>query len=274
MRYALFSLFVLAFLVTACGGEPSATNTDTTTDTTTGSTAAGSGASAPSGASAEKDFEKALGNFMTGKFSVDYDITMTAEGETMTMTTSQYFDGTKRMRTDATAEGMESRTYVIDDAITTCFRQSGEWSCMQLTDGRSSSDSSPDGFSDLTNYAESDDEVEWTITKDGTMRIVGVTADCFRISQPDSSARYCIYDGVPLYMSATDAEGGYEMKATRYQKGVSNSDFAFPAVPSEGFGAFGMGDFGGDFNPEDFDWGSMGSDDWGSYDDYDPSMYE
>lgn len=268
MRHIVFSLFVLAFLVTACGAAPSDVNTDTSTDTTTSDTAAGSGDTAPStesSASAERDFERAMGDYMKGAFSVDYTITMTGDGETLTTQTSQYFDGPERMRTDASAMGAESRTYIIDDAVTTCFRQDGEWSCMILTSGESTEEDSTPGAESLDDYViEEGEEVAWTITKDGTKSVAGFTAECFRISDVESTSRYCIYDGVPLYMSAQDNEGGsYEMIATRYKKGVSASDFTFPAQPTEGFG--GLGGFGG-MTAEDFE--NM---DW---DNFDPSTYE
>ncbi len=259
MRYAIFTILALSLLLAACGGAPAQTTTDTTTTETSDTAAPGTNApetgaaetktSAPT-ADAKDDFDRAIEDYMGGQFMVEYSLTSSVNGVTESGTMSQYFGGVNRMRTDSTFEGVESRIYIVNEEFVSCFMYEGDWQCSKLPEAEESEKTDVE-TGDLSEYAENN--AEYTVSRDGTKQVAGVTADCFKVTEEQGLSRYCIYDSIPLYVK-TEYDGGMsELTATKYKKGVSNSDFTYPATPTEGFGGYDMGGGAAGTLPEGFE---------------------
>ncbi len=207
----------------------------------TGKSQQGNGAAASSGSTkndvstgtfAQNALESLLG---TLKLNSGWKVTYQLSGTGMQGTTemSQYVKGTEKFRTDVSAAGMETRTYVMDNKAYLCTK-TGEWSCLKFTVPKN--DSSQASY-ELESELETDAS-KYNVTADGTMQVAGVTAACFKVVSADASTRYCVSaEGVPLYVkSSAQSEGQaveYEMKAKSYSASVSDSDFALPAEPQE-----------------------------------------
>ena len=241
MRYAIFTILALSLFVVACGGAPSDTTGTTPTESVPTETATSVAAPAKplppetkpvATKDASDEFEDAITAYMGGQFFVEYSMTSSADGETATGTMSQYFGGTNRMRTDSTSEGITSRFYLVNDELVTCFTYDGEWQCNKLPEGEKNDETET---GDLTDYADDGDNVEYTVVRDGTMKVAGVTAECYKITEEQGLSRYCLYDSIPLYVKSEYDGGMSELTATKYRKSVSASDFTYPATPTEGF---------------------------------------
>ncbi len=216
-----FILLVATLFVVACSSAPPSTpNTDTEAPQTPQNEGQGAPAT-DSGA-----FERAMSQYGTMEFSVNYRTQFTIEGESTTGTMAQYFKGKDNMRTDVSAEGVETRMLIVGETITSCFKQGSKWSCQKLTSEPAESNPADT----LERVTESPNE--YVIVRDGTKQVAGVSADCFKITADDTTTRYCIYDSIPLYIQTTMPEGTSELEATSYSKQVAADAFDAPAEPS------------------------------------------
>jgi hypothetical protein len=241
--FPMKQLFVLVMLVglllTACESAPSEQpNTDTTTDNAAGTQEENTppvedtpdtpvlNTEPAQEADARSDFEAAIGDGV-GTYKVVYDIRTETDGKVYTGVMTQYMKGAEKMRIDNTAEGADTRMYLVDETTTICSKTGSSWSCFA---------SNPDDAEQYETESpqeaveENDDAV---ITHDGSMSLAGVTADCWKMVYEDGTARYCIYDGVPLYIHSEVDGNESELKAQSFTKTVKDSDFVPPAEPSE-----------------------------------------
>lgn len=231
-------MVVLGMIATCgcMGGGPNATTTTiagektTTTLASTGKTTTTS----PQGISLESLFN--LGK--PSGYTIVYDITTSAAGETDKMTQTQYQSGEKfRMDTAGSFEGeeMEMRAYNIPKGTYFCTKMEGEWSCF----GGETQEEADYGF----NLEDMTSEIEEDIEKpvyEGTQVIAGVTAQCFKMTTNEEAVRYCVHPNhyIPLLVESTGTspgqEGYYKMTATSVTlKTPDDSLFTLPAEPMD-----------------------------------------
>lgn len=196
---------------------------------TSGSSGAGTGSS---GQPAENALDSLLGLLkLNSGWKVTYQLSGTGMQGTSEM--SQYVKGLDKLRTDVSAAGTQTRTYLLGTNIYFCTN-SGEWSCMKFSIPQNDSSQLA---ADLEKNLEANPS-KYTVLPDGTMQIAGVSATCFKVASEDGNVRYCVSnEGVPLYTKTTAESGGktveFEMKATSYSTSVTDSDFSLPAEPTE-----------------------------------------
>lgn len=178
---------------------------------------------------------------LTLQYMVAYDVVASAGGEQMESQMTEYIKGTDRIRIDSTYSGIESRTYLMDDAYYSCTSQTGAWTCMKIANQEQGTTQAMDDMqSNMGDYQ---------VVADGTMQVAGVAATCYKVTGPNlEHYRSChSSEGVPLYikMQSTSMGQSYttEMTATSYSASVSDSEFVLPAeateLPTGGAGAAG-----------------------------------
>jgi uncharacterized protein YcfL len=220
-------LFLVVLLLTACSsnngttattlsGQSATTLADSVTATTLATTTPLQGA----------DASTELINSMKMKANIQwkavYDIS--AAGKSYEMT--QYIKGLKRFRTDMSLQGMESRTYMVDDVYSSCTKVMDKWNCFKI---------------DVPKQDESDKAIQsnptdYTIVADGTMNVAGTTAKCFKVTglKIEGTFRYCYSnEGVLLYTKMQTAQATTEMTAKSYTTSVSDSEFVLPAEATQ-----------------------------------------
>ncbi|VVB99945.1 Uncharacterised protein [uncultured archaeon] len=161
-------------------------------------------------------------------WKVSYTITMTGSQPTYM---TQYVKGTEKIRMDISAEGTETRTYMLGKDSYTCMN-SGGWTCFKFSNAVSGNDAIG-----LEQGMESD-SAKYTVTADGTMLVANVPVTCYKVTSTDGTSRYCVSaEGVPLYIQTTSSQNGVayvtEMTATAYTPSASDSDFTLPAAAQE-----------------------------------------
>ncbi len=174
------------------------------------------------------DVASELKGFISSKSSLQwkiaYDIKSSAQGSQFSSTMTQYFKGENKVRTDMTAQGIETRTYMVDKVLTSCSKSNGAWTCRKI-------DIPKDDVNDLENNLEKDSS-KYSITADGSKVVAGVNTKCYKVVDSEHSAtvRWCFSsDGAPLYISFDSPQATSEMTATSYSKSVADSDFEVPA---------------------------------------------
>lgn len=186
------------------------------------------------------------------EWMVSYDMTSAYSGEEFEGTMTQYVDGEEKMRMDMTAQGQETRTYMLDNNVYSCFNQDGSWSCMgfEQTEEEQETQTPQDIREDIQGDMES-----YEITSLGQRNIAGSVAQCYRLVGTDgNTVEYCFSsEGVPLYVKTTSNQGDLsEMTATSYSTNVASNAFELPAEP-QSFAAGGTmpaeGEGMGDENP-------------------------
>lgn len=216
----------------ATGGSPA---TGGNAGATGGSPATGGNSGASGGASqtAQNAFDNLLAML---KLNTGWKVVYQLSGTDMQGTSeiSQYVKGMQKFRSDVTAAGMETRTYVVDSNAYLCSKLGASWSCMKFAIPQN--DSSQSSYQ-LENQLQTDSS-KYTVTADGTMQVAGTTATCFKVVSTEGNTRYCVSaEGVPLYvLSNAQSEGKaveFEMKAKSYSTAVSDSDFVLPAEAKE-----------------------------------------
>lgn len=231
----LWTLLVIFAVISFCGclgGGPTETTT-TTGEKTTTTTTLEEETTTQQGISLENIFN--LGK--PSGYTVVYDITTSAAGETTKMTQTQYMSGEKfRMDTLGSFEGeeLEMRAYNIPKGTYVCTKTEDEWNCI----GGETEEEADYGF-DLEDMTS---EIEGDITKpvyDGTQVIAGVTAQCFKMTTYEG-IRYCVHPNhyIPLLVESIDysegQEGHFKMIATSFTlKTPDDSVFTLPAEPMD-----------------------------------------
>ena len=157
---------------------------------------------------------------------VIYDVASNAAGTQTSIKMAQYLNGSKRMRIDASAGGIEARSYLLDDLFYSCNNQ-GAWACTKIAISKD-------------NYGNAaDNGQDYALVEDGTMSIGGVVVKCFQVTGRNIQYyRSCnLPEGAPLYVRMKSTTEGKtvttEMKATSYSTSVQDSDFVLPAAPTE-----------------------------------------
>lgn len=167
------------------------------------------------------------------EFSVEYDYSISGPSGTDSWTLTQYF-GQEKYRMDTTVNGQEGRMYMVDNQITSCQKQGGDWMCMQLTSGDEGKMDDP--TETFTEIEEDPGDVDAAYK--GTRRIAGTTAYCYGVDWSsygtEGGMDVCYSkEGVPLYMKSESAGTTVELEAQSYDTGVSDSDFIPPAEPMD-----------------------------------------
>jgi hypothetical protein len=234
-------LAILAtLLVVACtAAPPTEQSTDTTPPVEEEITPPPKEETPPAPADARGAFAAALS---ATEFKVTYKVTADISDVESVSTMTQYVKGLAanyRARTDISAQGVEIRTFVDGETITSCTKFGGVWSCRnsEMQQGQN-----PTG--DARDAADSAQEVE----RDGTKVVAGVTTDCYKVTTDGGTVRYCIGQGVPLYIETLTEQGTSVVEATSFTRTVSDADFEPPATPSSG-SATGMP---AGFDPNDY----------------------
>ena len=173
-----------------------------------------------------------LKNLFSKKASIEwqitYDVKTKAAGTEQKMTMIQYMKGPTKVRSDVTVQGIESRSYFVDNVMTSCSKMQNKWSCFKI-------EAKKDDAADMEKNFQSNPG-QYTVTADGTKSVAGLTAKCYKIVDSKNSAqtRECFSDdGMPLYIYYEGSGITSEMTALTYAKAVSASVFTPPVEAKE-----------------------------------------
>ncbi|MFH0701406.1 MAG: hypothetical protein V2A62_03135 [Candidatus Woesearchaeota archaeon] len=222
----LSAILALAlFLVVACTpaektGTPTtepATNAEKSTVTET--------KEAP--ATEEKKTDNELGELVsliktkqTLKFMVEWETKSTVQGTTYTSTMTQYIKDQKHFRTDVTTQGIETRSYLVDDTFTSCVKMMDKWTCNAIAQPAATDNSEKELLEGKAGY---------TVTQLPDKTVAGTTATCYRMTMAQGTVDYCFSaEGVPLYIKSEVQGVSSEMTAQKYSVSVDDSAFVLP----------------------------------------------
>jgi hypothetical protein len=156
-------------------------------------------------------------------YKVTYDVT----AESLEYSQVQYmYEG--EIRTDATAQGIESQTYILEEGIYSCVNYGG-WNCYEA------SSDVEDSFNDgLEEVKANPDKFKEGVTKIEDQTIIGQATSCFNLKTEDTDYDYCLNsNGVPLLIAGTSGGNEFSMTATDYETSVSAEVLNLPAEPQE-----------------------------------------
>ncbi|NUN11123.1 hypothetical protein HUU53_00570 [Candidatus Micrarchaeota archaeon] len=158
----------------------------------------------------------------TRTWKINYDITTITSQGTFNSQMVQYYDNGK-IRTDVLTSGIEARSYLIGNDITSCYTYAGSWTCTKTPKPENTVDTEVEVKQNAINYEA-----------DGSIQAAGKTANCFKGTTGQSTIRYCISsDCVPIYVKSVGTSNGQtvesETKATAYTTIVTAADFQLPA---------------------------------------------
>jgi len=156
-------------------------------------------------------------------YKVDYTITSTGAGVDTTLTMTMYVYG-ENSRTDTSAEGMEARTYIVDNEMYVCSQTGDAWMCLSM--GPTPATSADELEANQATYAP-------ISMPDKT--IAGVTGHCYKLEDVEGyDMEYCFSDDGAILWTKTSGEGiTTEMTATSYSTAVTDADFVLPAEVTE-----------------------------------------
>jgi hypothetical protein len=155
------------------------------------------------------------------EFRIEYELKTTLEGQTTSSKTIEHVKGEEKIRSDLINGATETRTYFVDDALTTCSHSGSEWECARYDV------SGEEGIN--TNVAAQLQQFD--VQRDGSMEIAGVNTSCYKVysSAEESAVRYCFTtDALPLYVLTQTPEFTSEMTATTYSTTVADAEFELP----------------------------------------------
>jgi len=199
------------------------TNSNAQAQSTSNQQGTGS-ASASSGALS--DFKKVFSGRSSAQWQVTYDASANSGGQQTNFAMTQYLKGKNKVRNDAAVQGIETRSYILDNVLTTCSKNDNKWTCY-------GSEMKKDAVAKFED--EADTSQDYKVESDGTKAVAGVTAKCYKVTDHENSytIRYCFSsEGVPLYIKFDSSDASSEMTATSYSKTVSDSVFEVPAAAS------------------------------------------
>ena len=178
------------------------------------------------------------------EFTANYKMTVSGEGGAMSTLSTEYFKG-KNMRTDTTFEGIESRTYIVDDVYTTCTKLSDTWKCNKVSPEDLKEVQAEDNSKDSEMQFE-DDPTQFEVSADGTKVVAGETTTCYKMKAENVTdyTRWCFTkDGISLYVETAYEGGSSVMEAQSFSRSVPSSAFDLPAGAevSEGINTDPMG---------------------------------
>ncbi len=224
-----FAVFIAALLLGCAGGQqpaPQAQAPATTAPATTTPGATEPAASTPSEPAASApaaqgtSFDSITANAANLQYKADYTTTSNSGGQTSTFESTVVVKGSN-MRTDMTAAGMQTSTYLLNRVAYMCTIAE-QTTCLTI------SMQQPGVAAEAAT-----DPSKYTITPKPPRTIAGVIASCFAMSGAGIEGTYesCYSaEGVPLYMAASD--GSFVQEATSVQLGnVADSEFTLPATP-------------------------------------------
>jgi hypothetical protein len=155
------------------------------------------------------------------EFRIEYDLKTTLEGQTTNSKTIEHVKGDEKVRSDLINGATETRTYFVDDALTTCSHTGSEWECARYDV------SGEEGLNtDVAAQLE-----QFDVQRDGIMEVAGVSTNCYKVysSAEESTVRYCFTsDALPLYVLTQTPEFTSEMTATTYSTTVADAEFELP----------------------------------------------
>jgi hypothetical protein len=163
-------------------------------------------------------------------FTVDYTTSTTAGNYSSTSKSTMYFKDENNIRMDATASGMEIRSYMSSGNLYSCLKSGSSWTCYSSgTYNNSGTEKVEKDF--LANKAK------YKIEKLPSRTVAGATCECYKTTVDNGYVEYCFSpEGVPLYTKTSGTSEGMEVQAiveaTSYKTSVSDSDFVLPAKPS------------------------------------------
>jgi hypothetical protein len=233
MKNLLFAILALcAIVLAAC--SPASTDTPAPADTAAETPAATEETTTPAAAAkpeapvqqadAKADFMNAFAG--RAEYTAQYNLVTMAGGRETTGTMTQYTrargENDFSFRIDMTVMGVETRSYMVPQEVTTCTRMQGAWNCF-ASQNKEMQSTQQEG-QEVADSATS-------IVRDGTKQVAGTVADCYKATTEDGYARYCLKDNVPLYVGTYETDGTMisELTATSYSTRVSDSDFTPPA---------------------------------------------
>jgi hypothetical protein len=169
----------------------------------------------------ESAFANLLKSKQNLKYMVEWDISTIAQGQTMNSQMTQYFKDAKHFRTDMITSGMEVRSYLVDDTISSCFNIAGKWNCQQVTYEQGASEQAENNIIS--------GKVDYKVTNLPGRTIAGTSTQCYQAEVEQSKVTYCFSsEGVPLYIKTEMAQATSEMTATKYSTSVADSVFELP----------------------------------------------
>jgi hypothetical protein len=175
-----------------------------------------------------KEITESVSKSLTAEYTITYAMDFGEETTDVTI----YHKG-ENFRTDATYEGVESRSYFVENAATMCTNQNSKWSCIQVT---SEDDIVNPADTDLqvTEYEDElsseEENPDFKIYRDGTMTVSGHNAKCYAFEYGTSvKERMCLSnEGVLLYHKFTDGNETSEFSAKSYSAKVDSNAFKLP----------------------------------------------
>jgi len=228
MKWIIGVMMILILALTACSEAPESTEMDAPEDTGEELATPDDDAEEEVPAEPEEEpetndmsvFDKFKNRLTLPEYYVKYDYAMPEQTTEM----SQYFKGNK-MRSDVISEGVEARTYMADDLITSCTKQNGDWMCFEIEETTENVNTG------LDDARENPDEYMTMVTSAGTKTIAGEEIECFKITIETASMTYCLTDdGIPLFMSGVSEGMEWSMTAKEFDRNVANSAFEPPAA--------------------------------------------
>jgi hypothetical protein len=213
---------------TSSGGGSAQTTQTIQTLPTTQTTAVSSGG-------ALDDIKGLLGMGLR-QYMVVYQMTFSGQnqpGYSGTMTYYLKSDG--KVRTDTSADQMETRIYVKAGSATSCTKQGEEWACYIIPVQQDQTDVGKN-LEDAKNNIDTS-----PVTPLPDRVLAGVNCKCFKMTVTTKAPQEIVWDetyclspeGVPLYTEAKSASLQSVMTATKYSTQVSDADFVPPAEPQD-----------------------------------------
>ncbi len=165
-------------------------------------------------------------SLITGLPEWEISYTITTAG--VSIDTIQYVKNDK-IRADTTAQGQESRTYLLPTGQYTCTMATGSWMCIDFTE--QAGEAMNAGYDDAK---ANPDKYKSKVTAAGTKTVLGQTTTCFNIKDTDYDYTYCLNaKGAPLHMEGTSGGNPFTYIATAYKESVADSVFTLPAEPGD-----------------------------------------
>lgn len=174
---------------------------------------------APAGADVTFVFESLFARQRALEYKATFEVVGTGPGMPAPMTMTQYFGGADRLRVDSTADGSDSRAYIIDGEFTACSDFDGEWMCFPV--------------GTMIDTTQAVDELiatgEYTVGALPPRSVAGVNAQCFMLTMDESEVEYCFStEGVPLFIESGTEVATMTWTAIDYSLSVPRNAWDVP----------------------------------------------
>ncbi|HYD02795.1 MAG TPA: hypothetical protein VEC16_00695 [Alphaproteobacteria bacterium] len=216
MNKILAIIMVLTLFLYGCASDAPENNSNN-----------GNSAEEISGISLLNEITATMENGLNAEYSVTYEMDY---GEEKADITLYMKDG--KIRTDAIAQGIESRSYFTGNAATICTKQNDKFSCLKVTSDEETYNPADINLS-FTEYEEeiASENEQFKIYRDGTITVSGNVAKCYAFEYGTAvKERTCLSkEGILLYHKYTEGTETSEFTAKSYSTKVSDSVFELPA---------------------------------------------